>query len=187
METTPTRSGLPQLGDVFIRSVASELEERKIRMNSVEGRNYVFEKAAEIRDLKPTAIEDSMVVDGELMPFIDPSSPLDFWARAEKMGFYESCNGVLTWVNNKGLVCIASATRKNTDILIAAGYVPGTTYDVIHNGQHFPNPALQTQWEGIKERGAELRRFEFEAAKRTDELKAIAEQGTKAAVEQTLP
>ncbi|KKQ69326.1 MAG: hypothetical protein US89_C0002G0106 [Candidatus Peregrinibacteria bacterium GW2011_GWF2_38_29] len=51
----------PRIGHEFKTTVSDELAQRKIIMATPAGRDFIFAKCAELRQIHPTAIEDYII------------------------------------------------------------------------------------------------------------------------------
>src|SRR3989339_1698995 len=147
----------PKIGHEFKTTVSDELFQREIIMATPAGRDFIFAKCAELRQIHPATIEDYIIADGletlgpnehdkAMLKAPSADSPADIWERAEKIGLFQDNNGVITYINEKGQICIARSTKKNYDALTQAGYVSETTCDVVGNGQSFKDPGIQEKW-----------------------------------------
>ncbi|HBB02263.1 TPA: hypothetical protein DCZ16_00530 [Candidatus Peregrinibacteria bacterium] len=174
----------PRIGHEFKTTVSDELAQRKIIMATPAGRDFIFAKCAELRQIHPTAIEDYIIADGletlgpnehdkAMLKAPSADSPADIWERAEKIGLFQDNNGVITYINEKGQICIARSTKKNHDALTQAGYISETTRDVVSNGQKFKDPGIQEKWTLFGQRAEKQRQAEAQEAQT---LKGAREQ-----------
>lgn len=75
--------------------------------------------------------------------------------RLEKVGFYNSNNGVIAFVDGEGHMRVAPATSDRSQALEEAGYKRGGIWVPFSNGELPTDPALREQWEKMREEAHE--------------------------------
>jgi len=71
--------------------------------------------------------------------------------RLEKVGAYDSNNGVIAFVDGEGRMRVAPATSDRFRALEEAGYKRGGIWVPFSNGELPTDPALREQWEKMRE------------------------------------
>lgn len=71
--------------------------------------------------------------------------------RLEKVGTYDSNNGVIAFIDGEGRMRVAPATSDRYRALEEAGYRRGGIWVPFSNGEMPTDPALREQWEKMRE------------------------------------
>jgi len=120
-------------------------------------------KAQELK-IKPVQGGEWMTTDGveyvqwgdEKRQFASNTDEQTFPTRLNQVGTYDSNNGTLAFVDEKGVMHVGHSTDENFQALEQAGYRRGGIWVPFSNGEVPADPELRKQYAELREKGREI-------------------------------
>ena len=133
---------------------AQNLQER------IEGDLRLYQSRAEERGIKSEVAGEWLVLEGaETKHFMGETSVIEKSVgsynmpigRLDQVGTYQTNNGIVAFVNERGQMCVAPMTTERMRALNEAGYTTrGNIWVPMSNGEQLTDPTLQAQWEKMR-------------------------------------